>query len=53
VYDVGRVLRYGAGHEEDRYGGLGQASLYHSEVDWSPFEITGAESEQVRNSDSE
>jgi hypothetical protein len=47
VYDAGRVLRYGTGHEEDSYGGLGQASLYDSEEDWSHFEITGAEFERV------
>lgn len=43
MYDAGRVLRYGLGHDEDRYGGLGQAGLYHSDEDWSPFEITEAE----------
>jgi hypothetical protein len=27
AYDNGPALRYGPGHEEDRYGGLGQVSL--------------------------
>ncbi|MFI5924818.1 hypothetical protein ACIA3K_02435 [Micromonospora sp. NPDC051543] len=39
VYDHGPVLRYGPGHEEDRYGGLGQASLDDPEEDWSPFVV--------------
>jgi Domain of unknown function (DUF6881) len=53
VYDAGRISRYGAGHEEDRYGGLSQASLYDSDEDWSPFEITAAEFERVWDSDGE
>ena len=47
VYDAGRVLRYGPGHDEDRYGGLGQASLYDSDEDWSTFEITATAFERV------
>jgi hypothetical protein len=43
VYDAGRVLRYGSDHLEDRYGGLGEASLYDSGDEWSDFEITTAE----------
>jgi hypothetical protein len=50
VYDAGRVLRYGIGHEEDGHGGLGQASLYDSDEDWGPFEITGAEFQRVWDS---
>jgi hypothetical protein len=46
VYDAGRVLRYDLRHSEDRYGGLGQASLYDSDEDWSSFEITEAEFER-------
>jgi hypothetical protein len=42
-----RVLRYGSGHSEDHYVGLGQGSLYDSDEDWSTFEITVAEFEQV------
>lgn len=42
AYDAGRVLRYGPGHLEDRFGGLGEASLYDSGEDWTCFEITGA-----------
>ena len=53
VYDAGRVLRYGPGHDEDRYGGLGQASLYDSAEDWSAFEITDTEFERVWRSDNE
>ena len=44
---MGRVLRYGPGHSEDRYGSLGQASLYDSDEGWSNFEITRAEFERV------
>ena len=40
VYDSGPVLRYGPGHEEDRYGGLGRARLAESEEDWGQFVIT-------------
>jgi hypothetical protein len=47
VYDVGPVLRYGCGHDDDRYGGLSRASLYDSDEDWQPFEITTAEFELV------
>jgi hypothetical protein len=50
VYDAGPALRYGAGREEDRYGGLGQASLYDLDEDWSRFGIVGDEFERVWNS---
>ncbi|MEU7905330.1 hypothetical protein [Actinoplanes sp. NPDC049118] len=53
TYDAGRVLRYGPSHSEDRYGGLGEASLYDSGDDWSRFEITEAEFEQAWTSDGE
>lgn len=49
VYDSGRVLRYGAHHQEDRYGGLGEASLYDSGDEWSNFEITEVEFERAWN----
>jgi hypothetical protein len=51
VYDAGRLLRYGPGHDEDRYGGLGQVSLYDSDEDWSTFEIAETEFERVWRSD--
>jgi hypothetical protein len=47
LYDAGRVLRYSPGHSEDRYGSLGQVSLYDSDEDWSTFEITEVEFERV------
>jgi hypothetical protein len=50
VYDAGPALRYGPEHEEDRYGSLGQASLYDSEEDWSPYVITRDTFERVWNS---
>jgi hypothetical protein len=53
VYDAGRILRYGPSHQEDRYGGLSEASLYDSGDEWSGFEITKAEFERVWNSDTE
>jgi hypothetical protein len=53
VYDAGRILRYGPGHQEDRYGGLGEASLYESGDEWNAFEITEAEFERAWNSDGE
>jgi hypothetical protein len=53
LYDAGRILRYGPSQQEDRYGGLGEASLYDSGDDWSGFEITKAEFERVWNSDGE
>ncbi|EWM64131.1 MULTISPECIES: hypothetical protein [Micromonospora] len=53
VYDAGHVLRYGPRCGEDRYGGLGQASLYDSDEDWSGFEITGVEFERIWHSDGE
>jgi hypothetical protein len=40
VYDAGPVLRYGPGHVEDQYGGLGYGSLDDADEDWSPFLIT-------------
>ena len=43
AYHAGRVLRYGPSHLEDRYGGLGEASLYDSGDDWSCSEITETE----------
>ncbi len=51
MYDDGHALRYGPRHQEDRYGGLGEASLYDSGDDWSRFAITEDEFEQVWNSD--
>ena len=53
MYDEGPVLRYGAGHEEDRYGGLGQESLYNSDEDWSRFEIARDEFDRAWDSDGE
>lgn len=50
VYDNGPVLRYGPGHEEDQYGGLGQASLDDPDEDWSMFVITPNVFERVWNS---
>ena len=50
VYDVGPVIRYGPEHEEDRYGGLGQASLDDSGEDWSPYAITRGAFERVWDS---
>jgi hypothetical protein len=40
VYDTGPVLRYGPGHEDDQYGGLGQGVLDDPDDDWTPFVIT-------------
>ncbi|MGW0778326.1 hypothetical protein ACWD01_32935 [Streptomyces sp. NPDC002835] len=37
AYDTGPVLRYGPGHEEDRYGGLGQTSLDDLDDDWGRY----------------
>lgn len=42
VYDHGPILRYGPGHEEDRFGFLGQTSLDGFE-DWSPYMVTADE----------
>lgn len=53
AYDAGRVLRYGPDHTEDRFGGLGQTSLYESGDDWTRFEITKSEFEQAWTSDPE
>jgi hypothetical protein len=50
VYDDGPVLRYGPGHQEDRYGCLGYASLDDAEEDWSRFVITREAFERVWNS---
>ena len=49
VYDAGRVSRYGPDHQEDRYGRLGEGSLYDSGDDWSRFESTAAEFERAWN----
>jgi hypothetical protein len=49
VYDSGPVLRYGPGHEQDRYGGLGEASLDDPDEDWSPFAITQEAFERAWN----
>ncbi|MEV6600115.1 hypothetical protein AB0M36_25165 [Actinoplanes sp. NPDC051346] len=51
MYDAGPVLRYGPSHQEDRAGGLGEASLYDSRDDWSDFEITDTDFERVWSSD--
>jgi hypothetical protein len=53
VYDAGPVLRYGAGHEDDQFGGLGQASLYDLDDDWSRFEIARDAFERAWDSDRE
>lgn len=53
MYDAGPILRYGAGHEDDCFGGLGQASLYDSDEGWSRFEIAGDEFERAWDSYSE
>lgn len=47
AYDAGRVLRYGPSQLEDRYGGLGEASLYDSGDDWGRFEIAETEFERA------
>jgi len=39
TYDAGPALRYGPGHEDDEYGGLGQARLDEYE-DWTPWSIS-------------
>jgi len=49
VYDGSPVSRYGPGNQEDRFGRLGEASLYDSGDDWSRFEITDAEFERTWN----
>jgi hypothetical protein len=51
AYATGQVLRYGPSHERDRYGGLGDQSLFDSGEDWSGFEIMGAEFERAWRSD--
>jgi hypothetical protein len=51
AYDSGPVLRYGAGHEEDQYGGLGRASPYNPEEDWDPYVITREVFEQTWNAE--
>jgi hypothetical protein len=50
VYDNGPALRYGPGHAEDQYGGLGQASLDDPEENWSRYVITREVFEQVWDS---
>ncbi|PYC64256.1 hypothetical protein C7C45_30745 [Micromonospora arborensis] len=47
AYVSGPVLRYGPGHEEDQYGGLGQASLDDTGDDWNSFIITREAFERV------
>lgn len=44
IYDAGPTLRYGPDHDEDEYGGLGQARLDESE-NWPRGEITADEFE--------
>jgi hypothetical protein len=39
------------GRREDRYGSLGQVSLYDSGEDWNTFEITEVEFERVWRTD--
>jgi hypothetical protein len=46
VYDSGVRLHYGPDHEEDEYGGLGDARVDDLE-DWSPWAITREEFEQA------
>ena len=53
VYDAGRVLCYSPGHDEDRYGELGEGRLYDSGEDWSRFEIAEAEFQRTWTSDAE
>jgi hypothetical protein len=50
VYDRGPILRYGPGHEEDQFGGLGQASLDETDEDWSAYLIVRASFERAWNS---
>jgi hypothetical protein len=50
VYDSGPDLRYGPGHEEDQYGGLGQTSLNDAEEDWDQFVISEDAFERVWDS---
>lgn len=51
VYDTGPVLRYGPGHEQYQYSGLGQARLDDDpEEDRSAFVITQDAFERVWNS---
>jgi hypothetical protein len=50
VYDAGPVLRYGPGHEEDQYGGLGYRSLDDADEDWSLFLITRDAFERIWHS---
>ncbi len=47
MYDAGPGLRYGPCHQEDRYGGLGEASLYDPRDDGIDFETTAAAFERV------
>jgi hypothetical protein len=50
AYDNGTVLRYGPGHEEDQYGGLGQASLDEMDEDWNRYLIARDAFERVWHS---
>jgi hypothetical protein len=49
----GPVLRYGPGHEEDRYGGLRQARLDDFDEDWNGRGIARDAFERVWNPASE
>jgi hypothetical protein len=53
AYDNGPILRYGPGHEEDQYGGLGQASLDDPDEDWNRCMIARDTFEYVWDSASE
>lgn len=46
AYDTGPTLRYGPGHEDDLYGGLGQARLDELE-DFEPWSISAEEFERT------
>ena len=50
VYDNGPALRYGPGHEEDQYGGLGQTNLDDLDEDWAPYAITRDAFERIWDS---
>jgi len=46
VYDASPTLRYGPGHEEDKYGRLSQAKIDELE-DWAPWAIARDDFEAV------
>lgn len=48
IYDNGRVLQYDAYHDKDKFGGLADQPLDHSE--FSPFSISRDEFEAAWNS---